>query len=601
MYQAAFDPFPPSPKKDNKAANGTNGKEKPKSTEKKVEKPKTPITLSQAVKENLRVEDLKNLLEMSQTRFPDSPLLWLRDIATYLNQKLVYTNQDEFTNFGGDPSSILTANMRKVINVMFQKCSDSMKETFFETCISNTAHELQKGLNVVGWNILTQLLAENNPSLVTANIQRYIELRNSYQNRPNIGLALLWSVGQAGAKSLHSGIKVWLEIMIPVITMRHYSKFVVHYLVQLLEQHKVTETTMMNKPVVDLTNFITIQDTVFIVANQINKEYARTLRQYYPALRAICVAGCKNHEMFPELLPRLSTLSMPDQVLDTLDLLASCLASTPAAMVHWHQLYTSNLTQSAQLIQYLDCNWSKYKAGLDVPEFHDTLEAFQDYNSSVINKEGLDLATTGCNSLSSKFRRATMSWFPWKPLSLLLLVSTAAIINAEIQKHGGKFEKSNAGMFLQDIGQYDRLLILSQVVVDQYYVGKGWMDTNVPVYLKKAQPYVQLAQEKSVEAGAKLKTLSQTALVKLEEYVPGTQKQLNKFGDWIVKFGQNALNNCKILAVRAQETALDLMNGKITWCCIKSGAVKQFEFIQKQSLAAIEYLQTQFKQMTKSK
>ena len=129
--------------------SGTNGKEKPKSTEKKVEKPKTPITLSQAVKENLRVEDLKNLLEMSQTRFPDSPLLWLRDIATYLNQKLVYTNQDEFTNFGGDPSSILTANMRKVINVMFQKCSDSMKETFFETCISNTAHELQKGSKTI--------------------------------------------------------------------------------------------------------------------------------------------------------------------------------------------------------------------------------------------------------------------------------------------------------------------------------------------------------------------------------------------------------------------------------------------------------------------
>ena len=63
------------------------------------------------------------------------------------------------------------------------------------------------GLNVVGWNILTQLLTENNPTLVTAHIPRYIELRNSYQNRPNIGLAILWSVGQAGAKSLHSGIK----------------------------------------------------------------------------------------------------------------------------------------------------------------------------------------------------------------------------------------------------------------------------------------------------------------------------------------------------------------------------------------------------------
>ena len=96
----------------------------------------------------------------------------------------------------------------------------------------------------------------------------------------------------------------------------------------------------------------------------------RSLREAYPGLRAICVAGCKNHEMFPELLTRLSSLSMPDQViiiivifvviiiiidqvLDCLDLLASCLQATPAARVHWHKLYTSNLPQSAQLIQYL--------------------------------------------------------------------------------------------------------------------------------------------------------------------------------------------------------------------------------------------------------
>ena len=68
-------------------------------------------------------------------------------------------------------------------------------------------------------------------------------------------------------------------------------------------------------------------------------------------------------------------------------------------------------------------------------------------------------------SLESKFRRGNMSWFPWKTMSFLLLVSTAAIINADIQKHGGKFEKSNVGIFLQDIGQYDRLLILSQVIL----------------------------------------------------------------------------------------------------------------------------------------
>ena len=57
-----------------------------------------------------------------------------------------------------------------------------------------------------------------------------------------------------------------------------------------------------------------------------------------------------------------------------------------------------------------------------------------------------------------------MTWFPWKTLSVLLLVSTAAIINADLQRHGGKLKSSNVGQFLQDVGQYDRVMAVSQVV-----------------------------------------------------------------------------------------------------------------------------------------
>ena len=141
--------------------------------------------------------------------------------------------------------------------------------------------------------------------------------------------------------------------MLPVITMKHYTKFVVDYLEALLTTHSITTTTVLNKPVMDIPNFLTVQDTVFIVSTQINKECARSLRTLYPALRAISVAGCKNHELFPELLSRLGNLTMPDQVVDTLDLLAICLSATPAALVHWHKVYTSHLQQSAQLLQYL--------------------------------------------------------------------------------------------------------------------------------------------------------------------------------------------------------------------------------------------------------
>ena len=68
---------------------------------------------------------------------------------------------------------------------------------------------------------------------------------------------------------------VWLEIMLPVMTMKHYSKFVVNYLVQLLNIHNITETTQIKKPVVDLVTLKTVQDAVFVLSTQMNKEYAR--------------------------------------------------------------------------------------------------------------------------------------------------------------------------------------------------------------------------------------------------------------------------------------------------------------------------------------
>ena len=149
-------------------------------------------------------------------------------------------------------------------------------------------------------------------------------------------------------------ISVWLEIMLPVISYKHYQKFIVNYLAELLKLHHITESTKMNKPVVDIANFLTIQDSVFIVSSQMNKEHSKVLREQYPALRAICVAGCKNHELFPELLGRLGSVTMPDQVLDTLALLGECLlANTKVSLVHWHRLYTSHLDQSSQLIQFI--------------------------------------------------------------------------------------------------------------------------------------------------------------------------------------------------------------------------------------------------------
>jgi len=603
MYASAFDPAPKSPKK---VSNGTGNKPapaKPKVAEKKVEKPKVPGTVTEAVKEKLRVEDLKLLIEEVQQRWPDSPLLWLRDVATYLNLNLVSQTECVGDVLGGSPASALTANMRKVIGAMLAKAEEGMRETFFETCVANTAHELAKGQCVAGWRVLTQMLADLQPTVVTAHLPRYVELRNSYQNRPAVGLAILWSVGQAGNKSLHSGIKVWLEVMLPVVTLKHYTKYVVDYLGALLAAHNISTGTQLNKPVMDISNLVTVQDTVFIVAQGINKEHARSLMKLYPALRNIALAGARNHELFPALLPRLANLSTPELVLDTLEILCMCLVACPAATVHWHKLYTSHLDQSGQLLNYLDCNWTSYRGVLEQPTFQETLEAFQDYNSSVVNKPGLQLATDGANAVASRFSVGGMAWFPWKTLSFLLLISTAAIINMDIERSGGSFKKCNTGQFLSDIGQYERVVNSANWVLATSHQSREWGRTTIPVYWAKGAkavgPYVEVAGAKLGEIKVGAQTLGQEGLQWLELRLPGLRERLAQLGVSLTKGTALLVVRARELGLSAREGVTTLLSGETDWALVKAKAVELVEKMQQQMVSAVNYVQVQLKQLVK--
>lgn len=56
---------------------------------------------------------------------------------------------------------------------------------------------------------MLQLLAFQNPKITIANIQKVTTLRNSYQNRQPVLLAILWALGQGGMKDLQTGLKGW--------------------------------------------------------------------------------------------------------------------------------------------------------------------------------------------------------------------------------------------------------------------------------------------------------------------------------------------------------------------------------------------------------
>ena len=157
-------------------------------------------------------------------------------------------------------------------------------------------------------------------------------------------------------------------------------------------------------------------------------------------------------------------------------------------------------------------------------------------------------------------------WFPWKTLSFLLLISTAAIINLDCQKNGG-FSKSNCGQFLRDIGQYERVLGGYQLIADKTNEGKAWLDTNVPVYAEQAKrvggPYYEVAQAKAFDLWAlmvigygKVQLAVKAGVLALEGWVPGAQQQIDSL---VAAVGKGV----QALWLRAQHGALVMQQGAV--------------------------------------
>lgn len=65
---------------------------------------------------------------------------------------------------------------------------------------------MSKGLPAVGYRFFLQYIALNEPKLVAVDANKYAALLKSYQNRSNIGLSILWAVGNVGINDFQSGL-----------------------------------------------------------------------------------------------------------------------------------------------------------------------------------------------------------------------------------------------------------------------------------------------------------------------------------------------------------------------------------------------------------
>lgn len=166
--------------------------------------------------------------------------MWLKELDAFLNLKIPINKEDVV--FSGKPKdyplSLVPKAISSILERVVEMTGQQTIQIFYENTLTAMATDMVKGVPVIGHKIFLQLLAHLNPEMTAANIPKLISIRNSYENRKNIGLSLLWTWSQAGRKNLAIGLKIWHEVMSPMLEIKGYANYVVQILNDLVFGHE---------------------------------------------------------------------------------------------------------------------------------------------------------------------------------------------------------------------------------------------------------------------------------------------------------------------------------------------------------------------------
>lgn len=241
----------------------------------------------------------------------------------------------------------MPVNLRNVLEKVIKDAGKTNSQLYFDIALTSMVTDLSKGLPAVGYRFFLQYIALNEPKLVTENLSKHISLRNSYQNRANVALSILWAVGHVGVNDLHSGLKVFQELKLPLLDMKSYSRYVVRYLLELTSRDHDSHLSK--------EQFLLILDTIFSTKKNFPTELQKDLVQNLPKLKRLLL---NNKRESPNGLvePFLKKITLTSNVAYQnclCDILVEVFSKDQSALAAWNKVYSKNLGASAVLLRYI--------------------------------------------------------------------------------------------------------------------------------------------------------------------------------------------------------------------------------------------------------
>ncbi|KAI5617350.1 transmembrane protein 214 [Silurus asotus] len=513
---------PPPAETQQKKLNAAKPPKKSQSTS----SPKTTHykTLEEAVKA-MDVAELKQQLDKSQAMFPENPCVWLKDLAGYLNSKLVAPDTDPtLSSYAHDyPYCLAGKELRSVIKNLLGKNGDALQE-LFDHCVLTMLREMdrQTAEPLHGYRMCIQAIMTSKPKIATLSLPQHLELLRSHQNRPLKCLSIMWALGQAGFSDLAQGIRVWLGIMLPVLGVKTLSAYAIAYLERLLTLHA---NLSKGFGVMGPKEFFPLLDFAYMPKNALSASLQEQLRRIYPRLKVLAFGAKPEstlHTYFPSFLSR-ATQSCPDSMKkELLSSMTECLCVDTQSLGVWRQLYTKHLTQSSLLLNHLFSIWSTLPPKLR-SSLQETIQSFNVTNEELratANLDDVQECSAVCSSLQMKIHSRG---FPWSRMLLALFVFVAGFIAHDVRSHGA-FADSTTALYLQESG----VTAVSQQAWSKvsHYSRRSinYLAKNTPHYYSLAVetvgPFLEAVLEKTKVAAVFVAQKSSESMLWLQESAP---------------------------------------------------------------------------------
>uniref|UniRef100_W8BC69 Transmembrane protein 214 n=1 Tax=Ceratitis capitata TaxID=7213 RepID=W8BC69_CERCA len=453
----------------------------------------------EAVLRNVTVNDFATQLEQLRIVYPGSELLWLKGVASYFNEQLPFDCDPTFSGKSIHyPSNLASAALNTIVVEFLESVGEENLSYFYHTLLISMTGELSKNLPIVGYKYILQLIGQNWPHIASNNMAKIAMLRNSFQNRSNICLNILWAIGQGGFKQLTEGIKVWQNLMLPNLELKSYTKFVTEYLERALSAAGEECSITLNQN--EFFSFYNALKSNYSIPKENQETLAKCAHGF---LMKYILSITKHANIFVTLFRCIE-----DGKKNRSELLAcvSCLVNGDDSFKVWKMNYKKQLLPSVLLFKEIEKQLDE--SDKDILKlacskaFHIFLEEAQKLNEELDaakrkdpNLEDLIAVLRNVQEKTTQQKKKQIaseqkkcgSCCKWIFGSFVLLVLIAGVLIYDTNVNGkGVFERSTVGKALKNAGVLPHVEKVWYTTMGAAARGYKWVEHHVPPYAKPA-------------------------------------------------------------------------------------------------------------------